>query len=156
MLSGGGKGEGVKISTDPVHSVAVQGTVGGLATGILTKVWWRKAPWTMDIVLLVTNLIRYYPWLYKVITSSWSLWFGVSWWWGVLAQWRLMVAVTYLLCESCILSTVILLFNCSLLRTLQESVMSCWVKVMPCHHGSKSNVCHLLFSCDCLQWYFSY
>jgi len=27
--------------------VPVQGTVRGVATGILTKVWWRKASWTV-------------------------------------------------------------------------------------------------------------
>jgi len=39
--------KGVKISRDPVYSVAAKGTVGGLATGVLSKVWWHKAPWTV-------------------------------------------------------------------------------------------------------------
>ena len=39
--------KGVKISGDTAHSVTVQGTVGDLATSILTTMLWHKVPWTV-------------------------------------------------------------------------------------------------------------
>ena len=46
--------QGVKIYGAPAHSVAAQGTVGGLATGVLTKVWWHKTPWTVFLLVAAT------------------------------------------------------------------------------------------------------